>query len=76
MNPTKRQKALAGLVDRAKHYTAAEALALVKKGASAKFNESVDVAVNLGITVILTELFFSRENYFTAYMIGLTFGLI
>ncbi|MFM9888858.1 MAG: 50S ribosomal protein L1 [Burkholderiales bacterium] len=49
MNPTKRQKALAGLVDRAKHYTAAEALALVKKGASAKFNESVDVAVNLGI---------------------------
>jgi large subunit ribosomal protein L1 len=49
MKPTKRQKALVGLVDRAKHYPVAEALELVKKGASAKFNESVDVAVNLGI---------------------------
>ncbi len=49
MNPTKRQKTLTGLVDRAKHYTIVEALDLVKKGASAKFNESVDVAVNLGI---------------------------
>ena len=49
MKTTKRQKALTGLVDRAKHYAVAEALELVKKGASAKFNESVDVAVNLGI---------------------------
>jgi large subunit ribosomal protein L1 len=49
MKTTKRQKALTGLVDRAKHYPVAEALELVKKGASAKFNESVDVAVNLGI---------------------------
>jgi large subunit ribosomal protein L1 len=49
MKPTKRQKALTGLVDRTKHYPVAEALELVKKGASAKFNESVDVAVNLGI---------------------------
>lgn len=49
MKTTKRQKTLTGLVDRAKHYAVAEALELVKKGASAKFNESVDVAVNLGI---------------------------
>lgn len=49
MNLTKRQKALEGLVDQAKVYAASDALSLVKKGATAKFNESVDVAVNLGI---------------------------
>ncbi|MDP9196056.1 MAG: 50S ribosomal protein L1 [Pseudomonadota bacterium] len=42
------KKALAG-VDRAKFYTVAEAFALVKDNAKAKFNESVDVVVNLGI---------------------------
>ncbi len=49
MKLTKRQKALEGLVDLAKIYPADDALSLVKKGATAKFNESVDVAVNLGI---------------------------
>ena len=49
MKPTKRQKALAGVVTVNKSYPLAEALALVKKGATAKFDESVDVAVNLGI---------------------------
>jgi large subunit ribosomal protein L1 len=49
MKPTKREKALAGLVDRSKTYPVIEGLALVKKGSTAKFNESVDVAVNLGI---------------------------
>lgn len=49
MKLTKRQKALEGLVDIAKLYPAADALSMVKKGATAKFNESVDVAVNLGI---------------------------
>ena len=49
MKPTKRQKALAGVVTVNKSYPLAEALALVKKAATAKFDESVDVAVNLGI---------------------------
>jgi len=46
---TKRQKALAGLVTQNKSYPVVEALDLVKKAAKAKFDESVDVAVNLGI---------------------------
>jgi large subunit ribosomal protein L1 len=46
---TKRAKALAGLVDANKEYAINDALALVKKTATAKFDESVDVAVNLGI---------------------------
>lgn len=48
-NVTKRQKALAGKIDRNKNYPIADALALVKDTAKAKFNESVDVAVNLGV---------------------------
>jgi len=46
---TKREKALAGVVERNKPYPVTEALTLVKKAATAKFDESVDVAVNLGI---------------------------
>ena len=46
---TKRQKSLAGVVDRNKNYAVTEALELVKKTATAKFDESVDVAINLGI---------------------------
>jgi large subunit ribosomal protein L1 len=42
-------KALRGAVDRSKTYPVLEALKLVKKGATAKFDESIDVAVNLGI---------------------------
>jgi large subunit ribosomal protein L1 len=49
MKQTKRQKALAGLVVLNKSYPVGEALDLVKKAAKAKFDESVDVAVNLGI---------------------------
>ena len=49
MKQTKRQKALAGLVTQNKSYPVNEALDLVKKAAKAKFDESVDVAVNLGI---------------------------
>ena len=45
----KRLEKIAGLVDRNKTYAAAEALDLVKKTAIAKFDESVDVAINLGI---------------------------
>jgi large subunit ribosomal protein L1 len=46
---TKRAKAVAAKVDRSKIYPVADALALVKETATAKFDESVDVAVQLGI---------------------------
>jgi large subunit ribosomal protein L1 len=46
---SKRRKALLEKVDSAKDYDAAEALALIKAAATAKFDESVDAAVNLGI---------------------------
>lgn len=46
---TKKQKALQGKVDRSKAYSMSEALNLAKECASAKFDESVDVAVSLGI---------------------------
>ncbi len=46
---SKRYKALAGKVDRTKLYPVGEALNLVKETAKAKFDESIDVAVNLGI---------------------------
>ena len=46
---TKRQKALSGKVDSTKLYPLGDALALVKSCATAKFDESIDVAVQLGI---------------------------
>src|SRR5512139_2879262 len=46
---SKRRKALANKVDRAKAYPALDAMKLVKETATAKFDESIDVAVNLGI---------------------------
>ena len=46
---SKRMNAVRGKVDHAKSYPVDEALALVKQTATAKFDESVDVAVNLGI---------------------------
>ena len=48
-NLSKRQKALRAEVDRTKTYPVANALEMVKKTATAKFDESVDVAINLGI---------------------------
>ncbi|WP_298134541.1 50S ribosomal protein L1 [Acidiferrobacter sp.] len=45
----KRLRALRPLVDRTRLYGVDEALAIVKKTASAKFDEAVEVAVNLGI---------------------------
>jgi len=48
---SKRVEKNIGLVDRNKHYTLTDALGLVKQTATAKFDESVDVAVNLGIDV-------------------------
>src|SRR6188508_2140997 len=46
---SKRRKAFANKVDRVKAYAALDAMKLVKETATAKFDESVDVAVNLGI---------------------------
>ncbi len=46
---SKRAKALEGKVDRNKFYAVVDALALAKTTATAKFNESIDVAINLGI---------------------------
>jgi len=46
---SKRRKAMSGKVDRAKAYPVLEAMQLVKQTATAKFDEAVDVAVNLGI---------------------------
>lgn len=45
----KRIDALRAKIDRNKLYPVADALNLVKEGATAKFNESVDAVVNLGI---------------------------
>ena len=46
---TKREKAVAGKVDSLKLYTFEDAIGIVKECATAKFDESIDVAVQLGI---------------------------
>jgi large subunit ribosomal protein L1 len=46
---TKRQKAVQGKVDSNKLYPIDAALSIVKECATAKFDESIDVAVQLGI---------------------------
>src|SRR5712691_10799847 len=46
---SKRRQAIVGKVDRNKSYPAIDALRLVKETATAKFDEAVDVSVNLGI---------------------------
>jgi large subunit ribosomal protein L1 len=46
---SKRFKAIIGKVDRSKVYPLQDALGIVKEAATAKFDESIDVAVNLGI---------------------------
>jgi len=46
---TKREKTYAGKVDSLKLYPLADALGIVKECATAKFDESIDVAVQLGI---------------------------
>ena len=46
---SKRTRAVRAKVDRLKNYPLTEALSLVKENATAKFDESIDVAVNLGI---------------------------
>ncbi|MFA7439796.1 MAG: 50S ribosomal protein L1 [Sphingomonadaceae bacterium] len=46
---TKKQKALTSTVDRERLYGVDEALALVKKNATAKFDETIEVSVNLNV---------------------------
>src|SRR5574341_1286516 len=46
---SKRYKSFAGKVDPTKSYALADALNIIKETATAKFDESVDVAINLGI---------------------------
>ena len=48
-NISKRYKAVRAKVNRDKLYALKDALQLVKESATAKFNEAVDVAINLGI---------------------------
>jgi large subunit ribosomal protein L1 len=48
-NISKRYKALRAKVDPTKSYPAQDALKMVKDNATAKFNESIDVSINLGI---------------------------
>lgn len=46
---SKRYQAMAGKVDRTRLYPLTDAITIVKQNATAKFNESIDVAINLGI---------------------------
>src|SRR3546814_3780908 len=46
---TKKQKALETAVDRNKLHGVDEAIALVKKHATAKFDETMEIAMNLGV---------------------------
>lgn len=48
---SRRYRTIVQKVDRSKVYPLTEALAIIKETATAKFDESVDVAVNLGIDV-------------------------
>ncbi len=46
---TKKQKAVEGKIDPNNHYGVAEAIGLVKSLATSKFDETVEVAINLGV---------------------------
>ena len=47
--PSKRRKAWSDLIDKEKEYPLKEAVKLVKETASVKFDESVDIAMSLGV---------------------------
>ena len=49
MAHNKRLKAAAALVDRSKNYPLGDAIALVKTNAKAKFDETIEISMNLGI---------------------------
>ena len=45
----KRQQAVSEAVDRTKNYSVADAAALVKANAKAKFDETIEISINLGV---------------------------
>ena len=47
--PGKRMKAIRDRIEAGRHYPVSEALTLIKELSSVKFNESVDVSINLGV---------------------------
>jgi large subunit ribosomal protein L1 len=49
MSTSKRYRAISTKIDRTRLYPVQEALKLIKENATAKFNESIDVSINLGI---------------------------
>jgi len=49
MPTSKRYRAISTKVDRSRLYPVQEALKLIKENATARFNESIDVSINLGI---------------------------
>ena len=51
----KRRKALIAKVDTTKRYTITEAVKLVKSNANSKFDETIDICMNLGIDPKQTE---------------------
>jgi len=51
MPEAKKYKAAVALFDRDGQYTPTEAVSIVKKTATKKFDESVDVAVRLGLKI-------------------------
>jgi large subunit ribosomal protein L1 len=52
---SKRYKQIDAKVDRNKLYVAQEALKMVKESATAKFDEAIDVAINLGVDIKKSE---------------------
>jgi len=48
-NVSKRLRAIKEKIDRNRNYPVSDALQLVKEAATAKFDESIDIAVNLGV---------------------------
>ncbi|HEY9099632.1 MAG TPA: 50S ribosomal protein L1 [Thiobacillus sp.] len=48
-NGSKRLRAIKEKIDRNRNYPVSDALQLVKEAATAKFDESIDIAVNLGV---------------------------
>ena len=45
----KRQKSASDKIDREKYYELADAIGIVKENASAKFDETIEIAINLGV---------------------------
>ena len=46
---TKKQKAFDADIDRSLDYSVADAAAIIKKGATSKFDETIEISINLGV---------------------------